>query len=74
MSEGLILFLTIGSKLINSKKNFFDPSLVCKDLTFFLKFNGIFDFEKQIYLYSLNSKGTPGYDVITPIKINSKES
>ena len=38
-----------------------------------VKFNGIFDFEKQIYLYSLNSKGTPGYDVITPIKINSKE-
>ena len=35
--------------------------------------NGIFDFEKQIYLYSLNSKGAPGYDVITPIKINSNE-
>ena len=38
-----------------------------------VKFNGIFDFEKQIYLYSLNSKGAPGYDVITPIKINSNE-
>ena len=38
-----------------------------------VKFNGIFDFEKQIYLYSLNSKGTPGYDIITPIKINSNE-
>ena len=38
-----------------------------------VKFNGIFDFEKQIYLYSLNKKGAPGYDIITPIKINSNE-
>ena len=38
-----------------------------------VKFDGIFDFEKQIFLYSLNSKGTPGYDIITPIKINSNE-
>ena len=38
-----------------------------------VKFNGTFDFEKQIYLYSLNSKGTPGYDIITPIKMNSNE-
>ena len=38
-----------------------------------VKFNGIFDFEKQIYLYSLNSKGTPGYDIITPIKTSSNE-
>ena len=38
-----------------------------------VKFNGIFDFEKQIYLYSLNSKGTPGYDIVTPIKTNSNE-
>ncbi len=38
-----------------------------------VKFNGTFDFEKQIYLYSLNSKGTPGYDIITPIKTNSNE-
>ena len=38
-----------------------------------VKFNGIFDFEKQIYLYSLNSKGTPGFDIITPLKINSNE-
>ena len=38
-----------------------------------VKFNGSFDFEKQIYLYSLNSKGTPGFDIITPIKINSNE-
>mgnify|MGYP001200455662 CR=1 FL=1 len=38
-----------------------------------VKFNGIFDFKKQVYLYSLNSRGTPGYDIITPIKINSNE-
>jgi len=38
-----------------------------------VKFNGIFDFEKQVYLYSLNNKGTPGYDLITPIKMNSNE-
>ena len=38
-----------------------------------VKFNGIFDFEKQIYLYSLNNKGTPGFDIITPIKISSNE-
>ena len=38
-----------------------------------VKFNGVFDFEKQVYLYSLNNKGTPGYDLITPIKMNSNE-
>ena len=38
-----------------------------------VKFNGIFDFEKQIYLYSLNNKGAPGYDIITPLKMNSNE-
>ena len=38
-----------------------------------VKFNGIFDFEKQVYLSSLNNKGTPGYDLITPIKMNSNE-
>ena len=38
-----------------------------------VKFSGTFDFEKQIYLYSLNSKGTPGYDIVTPIKTNSNE-
>ena len=38
-----------------------------------VKFNGVFDFEKQIYLYSLNNNGIPGYDIITPIKINTNE-
>jgi surfeit locus 1 family protein len=30
--------------------------------------DGEYNFEKQIYLYSLNEKGEPGYDVITPFK------
>ena len=38
-----------------------------------VKFNGIFDFKKQIYLYSLNKNGVPGYEVVTPIKIKSNE-
>ncbi len=29
---------------------------------------GKYDFKNQIYLYSLNEKGQPGYDVITPFK------
>ena len=32
--------------------------------------NGDFDFKKQIYLYSLNDQGQPGFDVITPLKTN----
>ena len=35
-----------------------------------IKTSGIIDFEKQIYLYSLNDKGTPGFEVINPILIN----
>ena len=34
---------------------------------------GSFNFKDQIYLYSLNEKGKPGYDVITPFKTNNKE-
>ena len=30
--------------------------------------DGKYNFEKQIYLYSLNDKGQPGYDVITPFE------
>ena len=29
---------------------------------------GKYNFKKQIYLYSLNDKGQPGYDVITPFE------
>ena len=35
---------------------------------------GKFDFEKQIYLYSLNDSGKPGYDVITPFRTNKNEN
>ena len=38
-----------------------------------VRFNGKFDLDKQIYLYNLNSKGVPGFDIITPIKLNTNE-
>ena len=34
---------------------------------------GKFNFDDQIYLYSLNDSGKPGYDVITPFKTNDSE-
>jgi surfeit locus 1 family protein len=37
-----------------------------------IKTSGIIDFDKQIYLYSLNEKGAPGFNVINPITINNK--
>ena len=36
--------------------------------------DGGYDFKKQIYLYSLNEKGEPGYDVITPFKTTDSEN
>ena len=36
--------------------------------------NGKFNFDKQIYLYSLNENGKPGYDVITPFRTNKNEN
>ncbi len=35
---------------------------------------GKFDYDKQIYLYSLNDNGKPGYDVITPFRTNRNEN
>ncbi len=35
---------------------------------------GKFDYDKQIYLYSLNDNGKPGYDVITPFITNRNEN
>ncbi len=35
---------------------------------------GKFNFDKQIYLYSLNDSGKPGYDVITPFRTNKNEN
>ena len=37
-----------------------------------IKTSGSIDFEKQIYLYNLNESGTPGFEVINPITIDSK--
>ena len=33
---------------------------------------GTFNFKDQIYLYSLNEKGAPGFNVVNPITINNK--
>ena len=35
--------------------------------------NGFYNFKDQIYLYSLNQKGKPGFDVITPFETTGKE-
>ena len=35
---------------------------------------GEYDFKYQIYLYSLNEKGQPGFDVITPFETLNKEN
>ena len=35
---------------------------------------GKFYFDKQIYVYSLNEKGKPGYDVVTPFRTNKNEN
>ncbi len=37
-----------------------------------IKFIGKIDYDNQIYLYSLNEKGAPGFDLINPIIINNK--
>ena len=35
---------------------------------------GKYNFENQIYLYSLNEKGQPGFDVVTPFETTSGEN
>jgi len=37
-----------------------------------IKTNGLIDFENQIYLYNLNEKGKPGFEVINPFKVGNK--
>ena len=37
-----------------------------------IKTSGSIDLDKQIYLYNLNDKGTPGFEVINPILINNE--
>ncbi len=54
-----------------------DPILYTSDLNKNyqrVKLSGEYIFKKQIYLYSLNQKGVPGYDVITPFQTTNKEN
>ena len=37
-----------------------------------IKTSGEIDYDKQIYLYNLNEKGKPGFEVINPILIDNK--
>ena len=37
-----------------------------------IKTTGTINFDKQIYLYNLNEKGQPGFDIINPIVIEGK--
>ena len=37
-----------------------------------IKTNGTIDFDKQVYLYNLNEKGQPGFDIVSPISIENK--
>ena len=37
-----------------------------------IKTTGTIDFDKQIYLYNLNEKGQPGFDIVSPIIIENK--
>ena len=61
ISEGLKSTPIQYSK--NIKKNYQKVNLV-----------GKYNFKNQIYLYSLNSKGQPGFDVVTPFQTLNKEN
>jgi surfeit locus 1 family protein len=37
-----------------------------------IKTTGTIDFDKQVYLYNLNEKGQPGFDIVSPIIIENK--
>ena len=61
-------------KLINQSLDSEPSELNGTKLTNFrsIKFVGKIDYNNQIYLYSLNEKGAPGFDLINPILINNK--
>ena len=61
ISEGLKSNSIQYSK--NIKKNYQKVYLV-----------GEYNFKNQIYLYSLNTKGQPGFDVVTPFQTVNKEN
>ena len=83
----ILVFISLGSwqiirlnwknnlilEIENSLKN--PPVELSKsNITNFLKIktSGFIDFEKQIYLYNLNEKGAPGFEVVNPLIINSE--
>ena len=39
-----------------------------------VELTGKYIFDKQVYLYSLNEKGVPGYDVVTPFTTTNNEN
>jgi surfeit locus 1 family protein len=65
----LDLINQIDSSLKNKPVNF--SGYPVKDYLI-IKTTGIINFDKQIYLYNLNEKGKPGFDVINPIIINNE--
>ena len=56
------------------KNNPVELSLTDKKNYLRIKTSGNIDFEKQIYLYSLNEKGKPGFEVVNPIIIDNENS
>ena len=54
------------------KNNPVELSLIDKKNYLRVKTSGNIDFEKQIYLYNLNDKGKPGFEVINPIIIDNE--
>ena len=65
----LDLINQIDSSLKNKPVNF--SGYPVKDYLI-IKTTGIINFDKQIYLYNLNEKGKPGFDVINPIIIHNE--
>ena len=83
----ILVFIALGSWQIirlNWKNNLIQEietslknppvELSKSNITNFLKIktSGSIDFEKQIYLYNLNENGTPGFEVVNPLKIDSE--
>ncbi len=65
--------LELLNKIDNSlKKNPVDLMSNIPEDYLKIKTSGVIDFDKQIYLYSLNEKGAPGFNVINPITINNE--
>lgn len=83
----ILIFLSLGSwqlYRLNWKLDLIksiDLSLKSKAIVFYGKnvsnfkkitFKGILDNSKIIYLYSLNDKGEPGFDILNPVDINNQ--